>query len=101
MLFQSNGTLEIYSVFSPNACDVFSVPLTHLAATFFGASGGPAHSGVRVFHRQVFRRAIEAGADHVATPGLRAHAIFAFPVGSVLHRNVTVRALEGVAVDRA
>ena len=83
------------------ACDVFSAPLTHLAATGFGASGSPAHGGVSVLHRRVFRRAIEAGADHVATPGLRAHAIFAFPVGSVLHRNVTVRALEGVAVDRA
>ena len=101
MVFQSNGTLEIYAVFSPNACDGFSVPLTHLAATGFGASGGPAHSGVRVFHRHVFRRALEAGTDHVATPGLRAHAILAFPVGSVVHRNGTVRALEGVAVDSA
>ena len=100
VLFQSNGTLEIYAEFSPNACDVFSVPLTHLAATFFGASGGPAHSGVRVFHRQVFRRALEAGADHIAALGLRAQAPPTRPFGGVVDQNVTIRALEGVAVGR-
>ena len=98
---QCTGILQLRLVFWPNACEAFVVLLTHLAATGFGASGSPAHGGVRVLHRRELRRALEAGADHVATPGLRAHAILAFPVGSVVHRNVTVRALEGVAVDRA
>ena len=76
------------------------MPLTHLAATFFGAPGGVAHSGVRVFHRQVFSRAIEAGAEHIAALGLRANAPPTRPVGGVVDQNVTIRALEGVAVGR-
>ena len=86
--------------FSRRACDVFRVTLTHLAATVCGASGGPAHGGVSIFHGRVFRRAIEAGADQLAALGLRAHAPPTLLIGGGLDQSVTIRALEGVAVDR-
>ena len=96
---QCTGILQLRLVFWPNACEAFVVLLTHLAATGFGASRSPAHGGVRVLHRRVFGRAIEDGADHVATPGLRARAVPALRVGRVVDWSVTVRALEGIAVD--
>ena len=87
-------------VFSPNACNVFRLLLTRLAATVLGASGEFTHGGVSVFHQRVFRWAIEARADQVAALGLRAHAIPALLVDSVGDQSVTIRALDGVAVDR-
>ena len=87
-------------VFSPNACDVFGVRLTTVAATFLGASGALAHCGVSVFHRWCFRRAIEAGAEHVAALGLLAHALATLLVSSVGDQSVTIPALESVAADR-
>lgn len=89
-----------YVFFSAKSCDVIGAPLTHVTATVFSASGGPAQGGVSVFHRREFRWTIEARAGHVAAPVLRAHTLPTILVGGVADQNVTIRALEGVAVPR-
>ena len=58
------------------------------------------HGGVRVLPQRVCRGAVEARADHVAALGLRAHALLALFVGGGGYWSVTIRALDGVAVDR-
>ena len=87
-------------VFSESACDAFKAPLTQLAAELFGASAGLAHGDASVFHWRVCGRAIEAGADHVAALGLRAHALPTLCVGSVVDQDRTIGALDGITVER-
>ena len=90
----------MYLVLSPSDCGVIEILLTHVAAKVFGASDGPAHGGVSVFHQRVLSRTIEARADRVAALGLRAHALPTLIVSSGGDQSGTIRALDGVAVDR-
>ena len=85
---------------SPNDCGVIEILLTKLTATLLCASWGAAHGGVRVLHQRVCGGAVEARADHVAALGLGAHAPPALLLDSVGDQSVTIRALDGVAVDR-
>ena len=71
----------MYLVLSPSDCGVIEILLTHVAAKDIGASDGPAHGGVSVFHQRALSRTIEARADRVAALGLRAHALPTLFVG--------------------